>query len=118
MHLKLRYFRKYANANYNIVFGMTDCCSNCLKTKEQLKITTSSFIRQKLRTEHRVCVMKAKAFLKLLRDPKPKTFHLTARKTWRCLSFFFSQQINRNNFTVVSEKKNKIHIFRGLCLLL
>ncbi|CAH1969755.1 unnamed protein product [Acanthoscelides obtectus] len=42
MHVKLSYFRKFVNANYNIAFGtpLTDCCSTCLRTKEQLKVAT------------------------------------------------------------------------------
>lgn len=40
MHIKLNYFRKYENSNYNIAFGtpMTDCCSTCLRIKKLLKI--------------------------------------------------------------------------------
>lgn len=111
MHVKLSYFRKYVNANYNIAFGtpMTDCCSTCLRTKEQLKVATSSDVRQKLVTEHRVHIAKAHAFFKLLKTPKLNTtyFSFDCQKNLALprlpdQAAYFSQQINYNNFTVVA----------------
>ncbi|CAH2015058.1 unnamed protein product [Acanthoscelides obtectus] len=111
MHVKLSYFRKYVNANYNIAFGtpLTDCCSTCLRTKEQLKVATSLDVRQKLVTEHRVHIAKAKAFFKLLKNQKPNTtyFSFDCQKNLALprlpdQAAYFSQQINYNNFTVVA----------------
>lgn len=118
MHVKLTYFRKYVNANYNIAFGtpMTDCCSTCLRTKEQLKVATSLEVRQKLNIEHRVHMTKAKAFFKLLKHQKPNAayFSFDCQKNLALprlpdQSAYFSQQINYNNFTVVAgTSKNKL----------
>lgn len=110
MHVKISYFRKYVNGHYNIAFGtpQTDCCSFCLRTKEQLKSVTSARERQELIVEHRLHVLKAKAFFKLLKHTKPKTvtFSFDCQKNLALprlpdQSAYFSQQINYHNFTVV-----------------
>ncbi|KAK5648202.1 hypothetical protein RI129_003094 [Pyrocoelia pectoralis] len=106
-------FRKYVNANYNIAFGtpQTDCCSTCLRTQEQLKTKTSNEVRQTLTTAHRVHIMKAKAFFKLLKYPKTATFSFDCQKNLALprlpdQAAYFSQQINYNNLTVVSGSSN------------
>ncbi|KAB0790260.1 hypothetical protein PPYR_04796 [Photinus pyralis] len=110
MHVKLSYFRKYVNAYYNSAFGtpLTDCCSTCLRTKEQLKIATSLDVRQKLLTEHRVHIAKAKAFFGLLKTKlNTSYFSFDCQKNLALprlpnQAAYFSQQINYNNFTVVA----------------
>ncbi|XP_050294218.1 uncharacterized protein LOC126734570 [Anthonomus grandis grandis] len=115
LHVRISYFRKFVNANYNIAFGtpLTDCCSTCLRFKEQLKLTTSAEKRYKLTTENRVHLLKAKAFFRLLKHPKPNTmsFSFDCQKNLalpRLLdqAAYFSQQINYNNFTIVSGTSN------------
>lgn len=110
LHVKISYFRKMLNANYNIAFGtpLTDCCSTCLRFKEQLKLTTSAEKRHKLTTENRVHLLKAKAFFRLLKYPKPNTvsFSFDCQKNLALprlpdQAAYFSQQINYNNFTIV-----------------
>ncbi|XP_050302158.1 uncharacterized protein LOC126740258 [Anthonomus grandis grandis] len=110
MHVKISYFRKYVNANYNIAFGtpQTDCCSFCLRTKEQIKSMTSASGRHQLIVEHRIHVLKAKTFFKLLKYTKPTTvtFSFDCQKNLALprlpdQSAYFSQQINYHNFTVV-----------------
>nr|CAH7762538.1 unnamed protein product [Callosobruchus chinensis] len=108
----IRYIRKYVSANYNIAFGttLTYCCSSCLPFKEQLKLTSSYYEkRSHLTTENRVHLMKAKAFFRLLKYPKPNTvlFSFDCQKNLALSRLpdqaaYFSQQINSYNFTVVS----------------
>lgn len=127
MHVKLSYFRKYVNTNYNIAFGtpMTDCCSTCLRIKEQLKIATSLDIRQNFKTEHRVHIAKAKAFFQLLKNKTPNTayFSFDCQKNLALprlpdQAAYFSQQINYNNFTIVvgtsKDKLNPRNVFSYL----
>lgn len=115
LHVRISYFRKFLNANYNIAFGtpLTDCCSTCLRFKEQLKMTTSADKRNKLITENSVHLLKAKAFFRLLKHPKPNTvsFSFDCQKNLALprlpdQAAYFSQQINYNNFTIVSGTSN------------
>lgn len=57
-----------------IVFGSPrqDVCSTCLQLTECLKLTTNVPEKQKLRTEHNIHRLQAKAFFTLLKDENPE----------------------------------------------
>lgn len=127
LHVKLSYFRKYVNQYYNIGFGtpQTDVCSTCLRTKEIIKMTTSTEERSRLSTEHRVHMIKAKSFFQLLKNPTPNSisFSFDCQKNLALprlpdQSAYFSQQINYHNFTVVcgnsKTKLNPTNVFSYL----
>lgn len=110
LNVKLCFFRKYVNANYNLSFGtpMTDVCSTCIRFKELLKNVKSNDQKAQLIAEQRVHTLKMKAFYDSLKSNIEGVQFLSfdcqknlALPKLPDQSAYFSQQINLYNFTVV-----------------
>lgn len=98
--IRLCYFRNYINRNYNLAFGtpLTDACSTCLQSKEELKKVETENDKLNIMARQRVHILKAKAFYNLLKeeDESLKFFPLTAKKIWRFRNYLTSRHIFLN----------------------
>nr|CAH7747911.1 unnamed protein product [Callosobruchus chinensis] len=68
--VKVNFFRKIFNTEYNLGFGnpRTDVCSTCLQLGERIKTCTDLEVKTTLITELRVHKLRAKAFFHLLQE--------------------------------------------------
>ncbi|KAK9732011.1 hypothetical protein QE152_g13206 [Popillia japonica] len=64
LQVKECFFRNYVNSHYNIGFGtpQKDMYSECLRTKEKLKLEVNENVRRKLIITNSVHKLKAQAF--------------------------------------------------------
>ncbi|CAH1958304.1 unnamed protein product [Acanthoscelides obtectus] len=108
--------RNYVNCNYNLAFGtpLTDACSTCLRAEDSIAKATFPEEKTKLLIEHRVHVLKTKAFYGMLKNDQEDveicTFDCQKNLPLPKLpdqSAYLCQQINLYNFTVVCDMRPK-----------
>ncbi|XP_039278564.1 uncharacterized protein LOC120350175 [Nilaparvata lugens] len=108
--VKLSFFRKIFNTQYNIGFGTprTDVCSTCLSLREKIKCEMDAVKKNELLTEKRVHRLRYKAFYKKLQEKDNDILILSfdcqknlALPKIPDQSTYYSRQFYFQNFTVV-----------------
>lgn len=117
--VKMNFFRKIFNTEYNLGFGSprTDVCSTCLQLGERIKTCTDIEVKTRLITELRVHKLKAKAFFQLLQEDNDEllipSFDCQKNQPLPKIpdqATYYSQQVYIYNFTVVKGySKGKIN---------
>nr|CAH7753285.1 unnamed protein product [Callosobruchus chinensis] len=108
--VKVNFFRKIFNTEYNLGFGnpRTDVCSTCLQLGERIKTCTDLEVKTTLITELRVHKLRAKAFFHLLQENNDELLILSfdCQKNQSLPKIpdqatYYSRQVYIYNFTVV-----------------
>lgn len=117
--VKINYFRKIFNTEYNLGFGnpRTDVCSTCLQLGERIKTCRDLEDKKTLITELRVHKLRAKAFFHLLQENNDDLLILSfdCQKNQPLPKIpdqatYYSRQVYIYNFTVVKgHSKGKIN---------